>query len=83
MFDTSKMPDEAKAMCDGIRVTIKLARWAYLAALEEGFTEAQSMQVANALIEALESSKEFPENGLKEIVAYLSVYNRYAENRKK
>ena len=40
------------------------------------------IKVANALIEALDASKEFPENGLKEIVAYLSVYNRYAEGRK-
>ena len=53
MFDTSKMPDEAKAMCDGIRVTIKFARWAYLAALEDGFTEAQSMQVANEYIRSM------------------------------
>ena len=40
------------------------------------------IKVANALIEALDASKEFPDNGLREIVAYLSVYNRYAEGRK-
>jgi inorganic pyrophosphatase len=41
------------------------------------------IKVANALIEALDACKDFPENGLKEITAYLSVYNRYAEGRKK
>lgn len=53
MFDTSNMPDEVKGMYDAIRVTIKFARWAYLAALEEGFTEAQSMQVANAYVQSM------------------------------
>lgn len=40
------------------------------------------IKVANALIEALDTCKDFPENGLKEIVAYLAVYNRYSEERK-
>ena len=53
MIDTSNMPDEAKAMYDGIRVTMKFARWAYLAALEEGFTETQSMQVANEYVRSM------------------------------
>ena len=51
--------------------------------LDDNESKVTPIKVANALIEALESSKEFPENGLKEIVAYLSVYNRYAEYRKK
>lgn len=53
MIDTSNMPDEAKSMCDAIRVTVKFARWAYLAALEEGFTAAQSMQISNAYIQSM------------------------------
>lgn len=53
MIDTSKMPDEVKGMYDAIRVTIKFARWAYLAAIEEGFTESQAMQVANAYVESM------------------------------
>lgn len=53
MIDTSNMPDEAKSMYDAIRVTVKFARWAYLAALEEGFTSAQSMQVANAYVQSM------------------------------
>lgn len=51
--------------------------------LDDNESKVTPIKVANALIEALEASKEFPENGLKEIVAYLSVYNRYAEDRKK
>lgn len=53
MIDTSNMPNEAKDMYDAIRVTIKFARWAYLSALEEGFTEAQSMQVANEYVRSM------------------------------
>lgn len=40
------------------------------------------IKVANALIEALDACKEFPENGLKELVAYLSIHNRYSEERR-
>lgn len=50
--------------------------------LDDNESKVTPIKVANALIEALDASKEFPENGLKEIVAYLSVYNRYAEDRK-
>ena len=53
MSETSNMPDEVKAMRDGIRVTIKFARWAYLAALDEGFNEKQSMEVANAYVQSM------------------------------
>ena len=53
MIDTSNMSDEVKAMYDGIRVTMKFARWAYLSALEEGFTEAQAMQVANEYVRSM------------------------------
>ena len=53
MIDSSNMPEEVKGMYDAIRVTIKFARWAYLSALEEGFTEAQSMQVANAYVQSM------------------------------
>lgn len=53
MFDTSNMPDEVKGMYDAIRATIKFARWAYLAAIDEGFTESQAMQVANAYVESM------------------------------
>lgn len=53
MIDTSNMPNEVKGMYDAIRVTIKFARWAYLAAIEEGFTESQAMQVANAYVESM------------------------------
>lgn len=52
-MDTTNMPNEAKEMYDAIRVTIKLARWAYLSALEEGFTEAQAMQVANEYVRSM------------------------------
>lgn len=53
MIDTSNMSEEAKSMLDAIRVTIKFSRWAYLAALEEGFTEAQAMQVANEYVRSM------------------------------
>ena len=53
MIDTSNMPKEAKDMYDAIRVTIKLSRWVYLSALEEGFTEAQAMQVANEYVRSM------------------------------
>lgn len=53
MIDTSNMPEEVKAMYDGIRATIKFARWAYLAAKDEGFTEAQAMQVANEYVRSM------------------------------
>lgn len=53
MIDTSNMPEEIKSMYDAIRATIKFSRWAYLAALEEGFTETQAMQVANAYVQSM------------------------------
>ena len=53
MFDTSNMPDEVKGMYDAIRVTIKFARWAYLSAIDEGFTESQAMQVANEYVRSM------------------------------
>lgn len=40
-------------MYDGIRVTMKFARWAYLSALDEGFTEAQAMQMANEYVKSI------------------------------
>lgn len=40
------------------------------------------IKVANALIDALDACKDFPADALKEIVAYLSVYNSYAEGRR-
>lgn len=53
MIDTSKMPNEVKGMYDAIRVTIKFARWAYLSALDEGFTETKAMQVANTYVQSM------------------------------
>jgi len=53
MIDTSNMPNEIKDMYDAIRVTIKFARWAYLSAIDEGFTESQAMQVANEYVRSM------------------------------
>lgn len=53
MIDTSNMSEEAKTMFDAIRVTIKFSRWAYLAALDEGFNESQAMQVANEYVRSM------------------------------
>ena len=52
-MDTSNMPNEVKGMYDAFRVTIKFARWIYLAALEEGFTESQAMQLANEYVRSI------------------------------
>lgn len=50
--------------------------------LDDNESKVTPIKVANALIEALDACKEFPENGLKELVAYLSIHNRYSEERR-
>lgn len=40
------------------------------------------MKIAEALVEAVGNLKDFPEDGLKEINAYLAVYNRFTAGRK-
>ena len=45
--------------------------------LDDNENEVTPIKIANALIDATKQSKQFPEKGLKEIVAYLSVYTRY------
>lgn len=56
MVDTSTMTEEVKAMYDSVRVCIKFSRWAYEAALEEGFTPNQAMQIASTYINSLTSA---------------------------
>lgn len=50
---------------------------------EEHEEKVTPIRVANALIETLLLCKDFPEDGLKEIIAYLSVYTRYNKKEKK
>lgn len=50
--------------------------------LDEHESDVTPMMVASALIDAVGASKTFPDNGLKEVLAYLSVYTRYAAERK-
>lgn len=40
------------------------------------------LKIAEALVEAVGNLKDFPEDGLKEINAYLAVYNRFTAGRK-
>lgn len=53
MIDRETMDPEIQKMFDGVLVSVKFARWAYEAALKEGFTSSQSMQIATSYIQSL------------------------------
>lgn len=45
-------PEGGKDLFDALHAMVKLSRWAYEKALEEGFTPNQSMELAKTLISA-------------------------------
>lgn len=46
-------PEGGKELYDGVHAMIKLARWAYEKALEEGFTSAQSLSIAQTYLSGM------------------------------
>ena len=53
MIDREKLDPEIKKLFDGVLISVKFARWAYEAALKEGFTSNQSMQIATSYMQSL------------------------------
>lgn len=63
MIDREKLDPEIQKMFDGVLVSVKFARWAYEAALKEGFTPSQSMQIATSYIQSLmNAANNVPKN---------------------
>ena len=50
------LPQEAKAMYDGVHALVKICRWTYEKAVEEGFTTSQAMELSNTYMSAVVSA---------------------------
>lgn len=50
-----ELPPEAKEMYDGLHAIIKMCRWAYEKAIEEGFTTSQAMELSNTYMRSIMS----------------------------
>lgn len=50
-----ELPPEAKEMYDGVHAIIKMCRWTYERAIEEGFTTSQAMELSNTYMRSIMS----------------------------
>ena len=50
-----ELPPEAKEMYDGLHAIIKMCRWTYEKAIEEGFTTSQAMELSNTYMRSIMS----------------------------
>lgn len=50
-----ELPPEAKEMYDGVHAIIKMCRWTYEKAIEEGFTTSQAMELSNTYMRSIMS----------------------------
>ena len=48
-----ELPPEAKEMYDGVHAIIKMCRWTYEKAIEEGFTTSQAMELSNTYMRSI------------------------------